>query len=253
MFCSIIKRFSWQISVKKLGVGQIKNRLELLDIFRGWAIILMVFYHLMYDLNYFEYITISMHHDTIWGTIRSFILFMFLFSVGMSLALVHHPKIKWKKVKKRTFLLGSASLLVTMVTFILFPTTWVYFGVLHFILVASLLGLLFLPYPRWTLLTIIFILIGSFLGCLNTHELFLFLEVPLHLPSGHTEDIVRFFPWFAVVLMGSSMISYGLHERFQLNTIRIKSNHPIAFLGRHTLLVYLIHQPILFGFFLLFN
>lgn len=213
----------------------------------------MVIYHFIYDLNYFGYISISMSHDTVWGTIRSGIVFMFLFSVGVSLALAHRPKIVWKKVKRRILVLGSASLLISMVTYVQFPTTWIYFGILHFILVASLVGLLFLPYPRLTLLSMVFIVVGSSLGYLDTKWLFSLLQAPLHLPLGYTEDIVRFFPWFAVVLMGISMVTYGLDERFHLRDIVLKSNNPLLFLGRHTLLIYLIHQPIFFCFFLFFN
>lgn len=188
-----------------------------------------------------------MEHETVWGTIRYSILFMFLLSVGMSMALVHSPKIKWDKVKKRMLFLGSASLLVSLVTYVQFPTTWVYFGVLHFILVASLFGLLFLSYPRLTLITILFILVGYFFGWLHVHGLFTLLQAPLHLPLGYSEDVVRFFPWFAVVLMGTSMIVYGFHKKLHLQKIKIKIHNPIAFLGRHSLIVYLIHQPILFA------
>ena len=122
------------------------KRIAGLDVFRGWAIVLMVMYHFVYDLKYFSYISTNLDKDIFWVYSRYVIVFMFLVSVGMGLKLTHRSGIKWDKVKKRTVILGAASILVSVSTYIQFPHTWVYFGVLHFILLASWLGLLFLPY-----------------------------------------------------------------------------------------------------------
>ena len=88
------------------------TRLVGLDIFRGWAILLMVLFHFSYDLNYFKFIHIQMQIDPFWVYARYVIVSMFLLSVGISLALVHRTHIQWHKVYKRTLLLGGASLLV---------------------------------------------------------------------------------------------------------------------------------------------
>ena len=226
-----------------------------LDIFRGWAILLMIAYHFTYDLNHFGIIQINMDHDLFWVYARYMIVTMFLLSVGISLALVHTPVIQWKKIRKRTLILGGAALSVSIVTYIQFPHTWVYFGILHFILMASWLGLLFLGHPRLALLTVFVIFLGSAMGWLHTHGLFTFLQAPLHLPPGYTEDIVRIFPWFAVVLIGIILVSYDLHLKALKNIFFTQDrfiNKKIAFLGRHALLIYLIHQPILFGLVSLF-
>jgi len=225
-------------------------RLIGLDIFRGWAILLMIVYHFSYDLNHFRIIHINMDHEPFWVYARYVIVTMFLLSVGISLALVHTPMIQWQKIRKRTLLLGGASLLVSLATYIEFPHTWVYFGVLHFILVTSWLGLLFLPYPLLTLLTALFIFLASAMGWLHMHGLFSLLQSPLHLPPTYTEDIVRLFPWFGVVLIGIIFVSYNIHIKLFKNIFFSPSAIPnkiLAFSGRHALIIYLLHLPILFG------
>jgi len=228
------------------------HRIIGLDVFRGWAIVLMVGYHFCYDLNYFHYIHVHLNHDLFFIYARYLIVSIFLLSVGISLHIVHTPIIRWRSLKKRTLLLGGASILVTLVTYFQFPHSWVYFGILHFILIASWVGLLFLPYPLLTLLTAIIILLASLWGWLDLHWLFRVLQSPLHLPGRHTEDLVSFFPWFGVVLLGIAVAAYGIHKRlfaFSFFSSDNRPNHFLAFAGRHALVIYLLHLPLLFGLF----
>jgi len=227
-----------------------------LDVFRGWAILLMIIFHFFYDLNYFHYIHINLLHDTFWRYFRFLIVSIFLLSVGMSLALTHSPKICWRKMWKRTFTLGMASFLVTLATYFVFPHAWVYFGVLHFILLASWVGLLFLYYPIFSIFLGIVILIAYNLGLLYLHGLFNILQHPLHLPPHFTVDLVSFFPWFAFVLFGITIVK--LHWHYKIFTHSFFSqiyrfNQLLALMGKHTLFIYLAHLPILFGLFMLFT
>lgn len=157
-------------------------------------------------------------------------------------------------MRKRTLYLSFSSLLVSFATYIQFPHTWVYFGILHFILLASWVALLFLPYPKITLFSILFILIGKKLGYLHMHTLFTFLQPKLHLPPNHTEDLVIFFPWFSIVLIGVLLVQYNKHKQFLTLATYMYNQYfhrILAFMGRHTLILYLIHQPIFFGLLLL--
>ena len=230
------------------------QRLIELDVLRGWAILFMMIFHLTYDLNYFHFIKVDLHTHFFWSHFRYLIVTLFLLSVGISLTLVHSPKIQWHKMLKRTLLLGSFSLIITIATYFVFPKSWVYFGILHFILVSSWLGLLFLPYPKIALSLALFILLGSAMGWLNTEGLFHLLQEPLHLPPTYTEDVLHPFPWFSVVLIGIFMTRYNLHIKLLKNKLLSAShtfNHVLAFFGRYALWVYLIHLPLLFGFFML--
>ena len=211
----------------------------------------MALYHLSYDLNHFEYINIDMNHDMFWIYARYIIVTMFLLSAGMSLVIAHKSHVKWTKVRKRILFLGGASALISIVTYIVFPQTWVYFGILHFILFASLVGLLFLPYPLFSLIVAFIMLMGSQMGWLDMHWLFSFLQEPLHLPR-HTEDLVPFVPWFAVVLIAMALTTYGYHEKVLKNRFfrpNLQHNIILSFLGKNALIIYLVHQPIFFGLF----
>lgn len=227
-----------------------KQRLHYLDVTRGIAIILMVIYHFCFDLDNFNYIQIDMDTNPLWRGFRFLIITLFLSTMGMSLALTHAKGICWYCLKKRTLLLGGAAILVSIASYLQFPQTWIYFGILHFILFASWLGLYFVGKPWLSLITAIIILIGSAFGWLHTDALFSLAQPPLHLPSGYTEDLVTVFPWFAVVLIGVFIVAKDWHLFPALKPSFLSNK--VGFLGQHSLLIYMIHQPILFGSILLF-
>ncbi len=220
-----------------------------LDIFRGWALLLMIIYHFNYDLSYFNIIKINLNSSSFFLPFRYTIISMFLLSMGISLSLVHKKSISWRKLKKRVLLLSLASLAVTVATYIIFPDSWIYFGILHFILLTSILALPFLNYPKVALLSTILIFIGSVTGNLTLHPLFNYLQPILHLPPIHTQDIITIFPWFGVVLLGTVIAYYNLHQKIFNQKIFNNSsllNRLLKFMGQHSLAIYLIHQPILF-------
>ena len=230
------------------------QRINGLDIFRGLAILAMILYHFTYDLNYFNIISMDMNHTPSILMIRYTIMSMFLLSVGMSLSLAHKNSIKWSAIRKRILQLGIASLLVSMATYLVFPNNWVYFGILHFVLLASLIILPLLKFPKVTLVLSLFILLGSATQLLHLHGLYEFLQVPLSLPL-HSEDLVPLFPWLAVVLLGTLIIHHDLHQKiFKHNffNINLSINKILKKMGQNSLLIYLIHQPILFGTFELY-
>jgi len=231
-----------------------RKRIDGLDIFRGFAILAMVLYHFTYDLNYFRIISLDMNHTTTILLIRYTIITIFLLSMGMSLALVHNNGIRWGSMRKRVLQLGSASLLVTLATYFVFPTSWIYFGILHFILVASLITVILLKFPKILLLFSIMILIGSATHTLHLHGLYALLKEPLSLPL-HTEDLVPLFPWLAVVFLGTLLVHHNLHQKIftlPLFSTKFCINRLLQKMGQNSLLIYLIHQAIIFGAFELY-
>jgi uncharacterized membrane protein len=90
------------------------------------------------------------------------------------------------------------------------------------------------------------LLIGYFTDFLTLNTLWQWSVINLHIPK-HTVDLVSFTPWFAVVLLGSLVMHYHLLPQISGN----KLTKNIAILGRHSLIIYVIHQPILFtGFYI---
>jgi uncharacterized membrane protein len=226
----------------------LKQRIIGLDVFRGWAIFLMIVFHLCYDLNIFHFISIDILHDPFCKAFRALIVSMFLLAVGISLYLVHFPRINPKNLKKRFFQIGGAALLVTAGSYIEFPATWVYFGILHFILLASFTALPFVKYPFFSLVVAIMIFVGYAVGVLETEWLYDLLKTSFHLPK-YTRDLVTFFPWFSVVLLGISLAGFGwFWPLFSSSIFSDKwwGNRLLAWMGRHALIIYLLHLPVLF-------
>ena len=225
------------------------NRIEGLDILRGFAIVLMIIFHLSYDLNYFGFVDINITSDPFWLNFRSFIVTLFLIVVGISLALTHKNGIKWQKIKKRVVVLFLASSGITLITYIIFPKKWVYFGILHSILILSIIALPFINRGYLSLFLAVIIIVGYNFFNMNMHPLFNILKNPLHLPA-HTVDLAPIIPWFSVVLIGVAIVAFNWHKKiFRPNIFNsiTKFHTTLKFLGRHALLIYLIHQPILFG------
>ncbi|SMN11367.1 protein of unknown function DUF1624 [uncultured Candidatus Thioglobus sp.] len=227
------------------------HRLLSLDIWRGFAVVLMIIYHFFFDLNHFGYVEINFNGEWLWRLFRYFIISLFLLSVGISLVLSHAKSMAFKQIIKRLLQLTTASLLVSMASYLLFPATWIYFGILHFIALASLLGLLFISFPNLSLLTALIIWLTNMIGVLNMHWLFALLQPYLFLPN-KTEDLVPFFPWFAMVLLGIFLAKQSYFSRILVAvfwTKFAKVGDILGVFGRHSLLIYLIHQPLLFAMF----
>lgn len=214
-----------------------------LDFIRGLAIIMMVIFHVSFDLNNFHFIDIDVYNGREWFYFRMAILTLFISCVGIALSLVNEKGISVQKSIKRFGLLGGASALVTVASFITFPQTWIYFGVLHFIATASLFALLFVEF-EWIALVVGVVIVTLFnLDYISMYWLYEIVQPILHLPK-HTEDLVPFTPWLGVVLIG---IFIGKKRLFVFPLQSNRLTESIGFLGKHALVIYLLHQPLFFG------
>lgn len=221
-----------------------------LDAARGFAIALMVIYHFSYDLDLFGYVDIDFNHDLRWRFFRTVIVSMFLMVVGISLILATRRGVQWRAFNRRIGLLVVCALLVSAGSGWMFPTSLIFFGILHFIAVASLLGLVFTRF-YWFNLWLGLLIIG--LGMFAQHPLFdqpwlQWLGMMTHKPV--TEDYVPLLPWFGVVLTGMFAGQYIVRNKSQVQGVSRLPAHLLSSLaaaGRHSLLVYMLHQPVLIG------
>ena len=205
----------------------------------------MVFFHFSYDLNYFRFISIHQLQDPFWLSFRWLIVSMFLFAAGISLVIVYGKGIRFPHLLKRLAILGGAALAVTIATYLIFPKAWVYFGILHLIFISTILGLLFVSKAKTSFLVGIAILLAYWSGIWTETGTFRLLQPLLHLPR-YTVDLAPLLPWFGVYLLGIAFASAGLHIRIEKHL----PAHPFPLLrraGRHSLAIYLLHQPLLFG------
>ena len=210
-----------------------------LDLMRGVAIIMMVAFHFIYDLNSFGFTDIPLF--THWAGIawRILIVFLFLSAVGISLVIAHSKTLKLKKFIKRQIYLGIAALIVSAGTYVMFPDGWVYFGILHLIWVSSLIAIFFINLPKTSLLIAAIILISSTLGQPNFTILSNIFEQYLPLSS---VDYYPLFPWLSFVFIGIYLGHYPHYQKvftFRLNWLEV--------IGKHALIIYLTHQIVLFS------
>lgn len=215
------------------------------DLLRGVAIILMVIFHFSYDLTVFNWAYFSTSEDFEWRVFRAIIVSCFLLAVGMSSYLAYHHSINKKKLAKAIAKLFAVSLFITLGSVLMDPNTWVYFGIIHFITVALPVSVLFVRAPNLALVLGILCIAGYGTNTYDLYPLWEWSVFHLGIPT-FTVDLVSFFPWIGVVLIGI----FVMHKR--LFNIRIKPNgklNKVVFLGQHSLIIYLLHQPILYGFF----
>ena len=210
-----------------------------LDLMRGIAIIMMIAFHFIYDLNTFGFTEIPLFTHWLGLAWRCLIVFLFLSAVGISLVFAHSKGIQYKKFFRRLSYLGMAALIVSFGTYIMFPDGWVYFGILHLIWVSSLIALAFVNQPKTSLLIALLILISIIFNQPNLSFLSNIFES--YLPNGSV-DYYPLFPWLSFVFIG---IFLG-HNPFYQKVFTFRSRM-LEFMGKHALIIYLSHQIVLFG------
>ena len=221
------------------------NRNYEIDLLRGVAIVLMVIFHFGYDLTVFGWADFSTSKDVEWRIFRTVIVSFFLLAVGMSSYLAYQKSFNQNKLAKAVGKLFIVSLLITIGSVIMHPSSWVYFGIIHFITVALPVSVLFVRAPNVALGLGILCIVGYWFGILNLQPIWQWSVLHLGIPK-RTVDLVSFFPWIGVVLLGV----FVMHK--ELFYIKVKPNlmfNKMVFLGQHSLIIYLIHQPILYGLF----
>jgi uncharacterized membrane protein len=223
------------------------HRYPRIDALRGIAILLMVIYHFCYDLTLFNLQTFDFQHHIFWLSFRTIIVTSFLGLVGFSLVLsIRHQRLQWKKTSRRLIVLALSATLVSVMSYVLFGERYIFFGILHFILLASLLGMLFLKY-RW--FNFWLGLVCLLLGILVQHPFFnqanwQWFGLMTHSPT--TEDYVPFLPWFGIVLWGIFLGNQHINSQWVKTPLKPNwGYHYLTLTGQHSLLLYLIHQPIL--------
>lgn len=214
---------------------QKRPRYPLLDQIRGFAIVLMIIFHFSYDLAVFGHVQIEFQKDPFWWGFPRLIVFLFLTAVGISLRVVHVPDYRWKPFWKRWFKLALFAVLISFSTYFAFPDRWIYFGTLHSIAVTSLMAIPFVRFPR---------LSGVLALAFLIPVVFFRWSLPwIELPH-KSMDYIPAFPWVGVVFLGIFLHSVNFHK---LNLPNIRLLRGLSWMGKHSLLIYMLHQPILYG------
>jgi uncharacterized membrane protein len=225
------------------------GRLTSLDLARTLAVVCMVIFHFTFDLALFGYIDRGTMGQPFWYYFARMIAGSFLFLSGISLWIAHGRGIRWPAFWKRWIKLAAAAAIVTTASIWLVPGGPIWFGILHAMAATAFLGLLALRLPWPVTLALALAIFAAAWG-----PRFAALDPIWLVWTGLAEsrpmmgDYVPLFPWAAPALAGLATA-----KALRLDLWRGAAPSPLmralTFPGRHSLIIYLVHQPILFGLF----
>lgn len=238
-----------------------RGRLAFIDVARGVALLAMATYHFVWDLEFFGYVAAGTAGTGGWKIFARLIASSFLFLAGYSLVLGQWPKLRLDAFMRRFAKIAGAAALITIATYFAFPNTFIFFGILHAIAAASVIGLVFLQLPA----------VVSLLAAAVAIAAPLYLRSPafdapwlwwvgLSETLPRSNDYVPLLPWLGPFLLGLAAAKL-FHARL-VSALANRSStgakgklwmRPLVFGGRHSLAIYLIHQPVLIGLVYLFS
>lgn len=199
----------------------------------------MIVFHFFFDLDAFHFVDIDFQKDPFWYYFPRVIVTIFFLAIGLSFQISQAPNIRWQSFWKRFSKIAACAGLISLGTYILFPQRWISFGTLHCIALISLALIPFLKFP----------VVGAILGLgILIFDWGLGLPIPWPFWPKKTLDYIPFFPWVAVSLIGNYLACTRL---INLSIPLIEGDHfpgkIVKFCSRHSLIIYMAHQPILFS------
>ncbi len=226
------------------------NRLRIVDQLRGLAIIGVVIFHLVWDLDFTNLIESGFASHPIWIAFGRLLAGTFMFLVGVSLVLATRETVQWQPAIKRILKIAFFALIITAATYAVFPSAFVFYGILHAIAVASILGLFFLPLPTFVILAIgVVVWLAPLFFTNEAFDSRWLAWIGFSQTPPISNDLVPVFPWFGVTLVGiatARLISVGrTSSRFAEMAIQNETGRFLTFCGRHSLIIYLLYQPLL--------
>lgn len=246
------------------------TRWSTLDQVRGVAVLWMTAYHFAFDLNHFGWIRQNFLGDPVWTVQRTLIVSLFLGCAGFGQAIALSQGLGWSRFWRRWAQVAGCALLVTAGSWWMFPRSFIYFGVLHAVAVMlPLLRLLALRQPRAA------VMVG--LGALAVAAPWAAAWIHAQSPAlavlderawnwigwiGRkpvTEDYVPLLPWIGVMLWGWALGRWwsarGASGTRPANAVPAAlggaAPRALAWIGRHSLSWYMLHQPVLIGLLML--
>ena len=232
------------------------TRVRLFDIVRGLAVVSMVLFHGCYDLVYLSGVSLPWFAGLFQDVWRASISWTFLFIAGCMCHYSHNNIVRGAK-------LLALSLGIYVVTGIAAVDTPISFGIIFCmgacgLLAGTLQRLKLLPsglVPAIIFFCLFIITLNVSHGTLHfgfatldiPHELY---ETPwlswLGFPGPHfvSGDYYPVLPYFFMYLTGAALLAKPIEKGFSPWIYKLHCA-PLEFIGRHALLIYVVHQPLL--------
>ena len=220
-----------------------KKRFDILDAWRSLAILLMVTYHFLYDLALFGVITWQQMFSTPLNIMQKFICCSFIFLAGASA--------RFSRNNLRHGLIVLAAHIVVVIGALVGGQT-IRFGVLALLgcsmVIWHFVGKHLQKLPGGFLAVVcgaLFLLSDKMVENISVSAKWLY-PLGLTYPDFSSADYFPLIPWLFLFLMGTTFGGWCLNHR-ENKVLTAPLPAPLTFLGRHSLLIYVLHQPVLFG------
>ncbi len=226
-----------------------------IDTARGVAISMMILFHLLFDLNFFGLLIVNVY-DGFWHFFGIATASLFLLLVGVSLTIsraraatsMDARGIRLKFLKRGAFIF-ACGMLVTLATWLYLHEGYVIFGILQLIGVSVALAPLLLRTGKYAILWgAAFIAAGIVIAGIEGP--FWLLWAGVHPSAFASVDYTPLLPWLGVVLLGIAAGTWlypGGMSKFGFRGLEGKASGALQFAGRHSLVIYLVHQPVIVG------
>lgn len=232
------------------AAAQQTSRFDRLDALRGAALLWMAAFHFCFDLSHAGLLQANFYEDTFWTTQRTMILSLFLVCAGAGQAVASVQQQTWARFWRRWAQVVGCAVLVSMGSYLMFPGSFIYFGVLHgmacMLVIARLTA-------HWGLWLWPLGLLACLLPQVAQHAMFdpvgwHWLGLVTHKPI--TEDYVPILPWMGVMwwsLAGTRWLLDRHPQALKSSTIHHPMWRLLVLLGGWSLTFYMLHQPLLIG------
>lgn len=244
-------------------------RFMYIDLLRGCAVVWMTLFHFCFDLNYLGLWSQNFYSDAFWVWQRNSIVGLFLFCAGLSQAIAFQNGQTWRRFWLRWGQIVACASLVSAGSYWLFPTSFIYFGVLHGMAMMLIL-------VRFSLSCGLGAWLWLLGGVIFALQAIVFYGAELNLvPSVFntkwlnglgwisrkpvTEDYVPLLPWLGVISWGAATGRWWLAQYPVVlqgsHSPQLSRYNPLSWLtllGRWSLSWYMVHQPILLGLLMAF-
>jgi len=228
-----------------------KQRFWEIDFTRGIAIIMMIIYHELWNMIYIFNLKINLS-DPFWRLFQITTASLFLLLVGISLSISNtNSNANLQKYLKRGIIIISYGMIVGIIAGMAIPNSNIFFGILHLIGTSIIISYFFRKHTYASLISGIGILLLPLFIKENYTQNIILIILGISKSAIKTYDLFPIIPWLGIVLIGLffGRILYSDNKR-QFRIIQIEENSIIkiiCYLGKHSLIIYLLHQVILFG------
>lgn len=208
----------------------------------------MVLFHAVRDLEFFGILAPATTQHGGWAIFARLTAGSFLFLAGLSLVLAHGQRIRWRSLFRRSAVIALAALAVSLATYLAMPRVFVFFGILHMIVVGRLLGIAFLRLPIAVILAaaaLIWVLPSQIHAPLFDPRWLAWIGFAAHAPPAL--DFEPVFPWLAPCLLGIAVGRLLPSRLPDPRKVEGGIGTVLAWAGRHSLPIYLVHQPLMLG------